>query len=255
PEISLINQSLQARMGVVTSNGDGFGMGWYDESGEPGLYRSIIPAWNDKNLRELAMHVQSSAFFAHVRASTGTAIQQTNCHPFRHGRWLWMHNGMIRNFDTMRRDLMLAVNAELFNEIKGSTDSEVMFYLALSLGLDRDPISAVAQMAGLIEESASLHSVDNPIRMSIATSDGVRLWIFRYASAGDAPSLFCTRDVKTLRELYPDSPRLEGISDASRLIVSEPLSEFSGVWEEIPKDSCGVVSAGTLEQRQFIPTL
>ena len=63
---------------------------------EPRLYRIDHPAWNDRNLRELAAGISSPLFLAHVRASTGTAVQQTNCHPFRHGRWLWMHNGLIR---------------------------------------------------------------------------------------------------------------------------------------------------------------
>jgi hypothetical protein len=46
----------------------------------PRLYRSIHPAWNDRNLRELAAGISSPLFFAHIRASTGTAIQETNTH-------------------------------------------------------------------------------------------------------------------------------------------------------------------------------
>jgi predicted glutamine amidotransferase len=95
-ERSLIDQSLHAREGATTTNGDGFGVGWYDETGTPRLYRSTHPAWNDRNLRELAAGVSSPLFFAHIRASTGTAIQETNTHPFRYGRRLWMHNGLIR---------------------------------------------------------------------------------------------------------------------------------------------------------------
>ena len=65
-------------------------------SRRPGVFRSIEPAWNDENLRELAGHMRSHLFFAHIRAAIGSAVQQTNCHPFRHGRWLFMHNGFIR---------------------------------------------------------------------------------------------------------------------------------------------------------------
>ncbi|KJY25830.1 class II glutamine amidotransferase, partial [Streptomyces katrae] len=85
PEHSLINQSLRARLGVETTNGDGFGVGWYspDGDGTPAVFRDTAPAWNNRNLRELAAHVRSPLFFAHVRASTGSAVQQTNCHPFR----------------------------------------------------------------------------------------------------------------------------------------------------------------------------
>jgi predicted glutamine amidotransferase len=95
-ERSLIDQSLHAREGATTTNGDGFGVGWYDEAGTPRLYRSTHPAWNGRNLRELAAGVSSPLFFAHIRASTGTAIQETNTHPFRDRRRFWMHNGLIR---------------------------------------------------------------------------------------------------------------------------------------------------------------
>lgn len=47
PEHSLIDQSLHARMGVETTNGDGFDVGWYGDGQEPGIYRSTNPAWNE----------------------------------------------------------------------------------------------------------------------------------------------------------------------------------------------------------------
>src|SRR3954447_18383634 len=109
PTHSLIDQSLHARLGVETTNGDGFGVGWYDDAATPAVFHSVEPAWNDRNLRELAGHLSSPLVFAHIRASTGTAIQQTNCHPFRHVRWLWMHNGSIRAFPAVKHDLTLAV--------------------------------------------------------------------------------------------------------------------------------------------------
>ncbi len=91
----IVDQSLHSRMGAETTNGDGFGIGWYGVGDGPGLYHSVAPAWGDANLRELASHVESPRFLAHVRATSGTAIQQTNCHPFRHGKWLFVHNGVI----------------------------------------------------------------------------------------------------------------------------------------------------------------
>src|SRR5262249_14178276 len=83
PSHAFVKQSLDARLGATTTNGDGFGIGWYSVGETPALFRSIEPAWNNRNLRDLAGHVASGLFFAHIRASTGTAIQQTNCHPFR----------------------------------------------------------------------------------------------------------------------------------------------------------------------------
>lgn len=253
PEHSLIDQSLHARMGVETTNGDGVGVGWYGDGPEPGLYRSITPAWSDRNLRELAVHVKSGLFLAHIRASTGTAIQQTNCHPFRHDRWLWMHNGLIRGFSTIKHELTMAVDPGLFSSIEGSTDSELMFYLALSMGLADDPVAAVERMAGLVEKSAKRHGIENPLQMSLATTNGEQLWVFRYSTEQNSRSLYYSSHVRALRALYPDNPRLAGVSEQTRLIVSEPLSDLPGVWNEIPEASCGVVQASQDELRSFQP--
>jgi glutamine amidotransferase len=150
-ERSLIDQSLHSRLGATTTNGDGFGVGWYDDAGMPRLYRSTHPAWNDRNLRELAAGVSSPLFFAHIRASTGSAIQETNTHPFRYGKWLWMHNGLIRDFSRVRRELLSVVDDEYYPSIEGTTDSEAMFYLALTFGLRDDPIAAVERRVGFVE--------------------------------------------------------------------------------------------------------
>ena len=135
PKHSLIDQSLHSKLGATTTNGDGFGIGWYGVTPTPAVFNAIEPAWNDRNLRELAVQLSTRLVFAHVRASTGTPIQRTNCHPFRHGGWLWMHNGLIGEFHVVKRDLMLAVDPALFPTIEGSTDSEMFFFLALTLGL------------------------------------------------------------------------------------------------------------------------
>ena len=253
PEHSLIDQSLHARMGVETTNGDGLGVGWYGDRNDPGLYRSINPAWNDQNLRELAAHVKSPLFLAHIRSSTGTAIQQTNCHPFRHGEWLWMHNGSIRDFGMTKRDLMLAVDPSLYSSIEGSTDSELMFYLALSMGLSDDPVTAVEQMAGLIEKVAECHGITNPLQMTVSITNGETLWVFRYSTERQSRSLFYSTHFRTLRELYPDNERLASVSEETRLVVSEPLVDLPGAWNEVPESSCVIVQAGANEMRPFEP--
>src|SRR2546423_757171 len=140
----LVDQSLHARMGAETTNGDGFGVGWYGVGEGPAVYRSISPAWADANLRQLAAHVEAPLFLAHVRATSGTAVQETNCHPFVHADWLFVHNGLINEFHAVRRELMLALDAGSFAAIEGSADSEVIFRLALGFGLESEPISGRA---------------------------------------------------------------------------------------------------------------
>ena len=119
PAHSIIDQSLHSRLGATTTNGDGFGIGWYGDGAEPAVFKSIEPAWNDRNLRELAGQIETPVFFAHIRASTGTPVQRSNCHPFRHGRWLWMHNGALRDFHNTKRDLVMAVDPTLYPDIEG----------------------------------------------------------------------------------------------------------------------------------------
>ena len=151
PVHSLIDQSLHSKLGAETTNGDGFGVGWYDAAPTPGVFHGTEQAWNDQNLRELTGHVTSPLFFTHIRAAIGSAVQQTNCHPFRHGRWLWMHNGFVDGFAAYKRDAVLAIDESLFLEIKGQTDSEILFYLALTFGLADNPPEAVARAIGFIE--------------------------------------------------------------------------------------------------------
>ena len=253
PEHSLVDQSLHSTMGVETTNGDGFGIGWYGVGKEPGVFHSVEPAWNDRNLQDIAHHILSPLVFAHIRASTGTAVQQTNCHPFRYGKWLWMHNGGIREFPTVKRDLMMAVDPSLYASIEGSTDTEVFFYLALSLGLEDNPPDAVEQAVGLIEEIGRRHGVEHPMQGTVATSDGENLWAFRYSSEHDSRSLFYSTDVPKMREMYPDLEILSVVNDEARLIVSEPLRELAGAWNEVPESSYLVVQPGPDELHRFTP--
>jgi predicted glutamine amidotransferase len=256
PEHSLIDQSLHSRMGVETTNGDGFGIGWYTpEADTPAILRDVGPAWNNRNLLEVAHHVRSGLFFAHIRASTGTAVQQTNSHPFRWGRWMWMHNGAISEFHRLRRDLALAVDPVLYPDMEGSTDSELMFFLALTLGLPEDPPGAVARMAGLIEETGRAHDVRYPLQMTLAVADGDRVWVFRYSSEGHSRSLFFSTRVDALRALHPDAAFLRDVSDETRLVVSEPLGALPDAWNEVPESSYGVIQPGEDIHRAFRPAL
>ena len=253
PKHSLIDQSLHSTMGAETTNGDGFGIGWYGVGQTPATYHSIEPAWNERNLRDLAAHVESRLVFAHIRASSGSPVQQTNCHPFRHGRWLWMHNGLIADFHEVKRDLVLAVDPSLYSSIEGSTDSEVFFYLALTLGLEDDPPGAVERAVGLIEDVGRRAGVAHPIQMTVATTDGTSMWGFRYSSEGRSRTLFYSTRVDTLREQHPEVEILQRVSDESRLVVSEPLGDLVGAWNEVPEAHYGVVRAGQDELHAFEP--
>jgi predicted glutamine amidotransferase len=250
----IVDQSLHSRLGAEPTNGDGFGLGWYDTQGTPGLYRNIAPAWSDVNLRELAAHVESPLFLAHVRAAIGSPVQQTNCHPFRHERWLFVHNGYVADFAALRRDLMLAVDPDLFADVEGSTDTEVIFHLALTLGLQDDPIGALERTVGLIEATARRRGAETMVQASFGVSDGDTLWAVRYATTGRARSLFASADVEAIQNLYPEVERARRFAAGDRLIVSEPFSDLPGVWQEIPQGTAVTVERGDHpRERPFAP--
>jgi glutamine amidotransferase len=253
PTHSLIDQSLHSRLGVETTNGDGFGVGWYGEGPEPAVFKSIEPAWNDRNLRELSNHVRAGVVFAHIRASTGTPVQQTNCHPFRYANWLWMHNGSIARFHDVKRELQLAIDPSLFPGVEGSTDSETFFYLALTFGLEVDPPSAVEQAVGFIEDVGRRNGVEYPIQMTVATTDGQTVWGFRYSTEGKSRSLFYSTLVETLRAQHPELAILREVSDETRLVVSEPLGDLENAWNPVPESSYGIVREGQDELHPFTP--
>jgi len=255
PQNSLVVQSKHSRLGAETTNGDGFGVGWYGTPETPGVFRSTEPAWNDRNLRELSAHARSGRVFAHIRASTGSPVQQTNCHPFRSGRWLWMHNGSIAGFRALKRDLVLAVDPELYPDIEGSTDSEVLFYLALTFGLAEDPPTAVARAVHLVERTGRQHGIEDPMQMTVATTDGETTWAFRYSTAGRSRSLFHSTDVSTLKQQYPDNPLLQNLSEDARLVVSEPLGDLVGAWREVPEATCLTVRGGHEAMAPFSPSV
>jgi glutamine amidotransferase len=252
----IVDQSLHARMGAEPTNGDGFGLGWYGQGDGPGVYRSVTPAWSDRNLRELAGHLEAPLFLAHIRAAIGSPVEQTNCHPFRHGRWLFVHNGYVADFRELRRELMLAIDPAQFAAVEGTTDSEVVFHLALTHGLAEDPPAALARTVGLIEETARRQGREPLVQATFGVSDGESLWAVRYATQGAARSLFASCDVDAVQRLYPDNARLERLGHDDRLIVSEPFSDLPGLWEEIPQSSAvRVARGGVLERQEFRPSV
>src|SRR4051812_6467786 len=250
----IVDQSLHSRMGAEPTNGDGFGLGWYGLGEGPAVYRSVSPAWADPNLRELAAHVESPLFLAHVRAAIGSPVQETNCHPFRRGKWLFLHNGFIADFDHLRRDLMLALEPDLFVEVHGSTDTEVVFNLALTFGLEDDPIEALERTVGLIEKEAGEKGIAGAVQGTFGVSDGTTLWAVRYSTEGPARSLFASADVEAIRRLHPENERFQRLTADDRLIVSEPFSDLPGVWQEIPQATAVTVrGGGVLEETPFRP--
>ena len=249
PQNSLICQSLHACEGATVTNGDGFGIGWYDRKAEPGLVRDVHPAWNDENLLSLAAQIESGHFFAHVRAATGTPIARSNCHPFRHGRWLFMHNGVIGGYRRLRRDIALRVDPRLFSEVTGTTDSELFFYLLLSRGLESDPELAFRRTVGEIMELMQAEGVEEPFRMTAALTDGHTIYALRHAIGAEGPSLYYACGPEPLDERGETT----GATGNSIVILSEPLDRDERQWISVPDSHFLVAGDGAIAISAFAP--
>jgi len=216
PAHSLVVQSLKALESQGSTNGDGFGLGWYGEREEPGLYREVRPAWSDENLRHLCRHIRSSLFFAHVRAATGTPTTRPNCHPFTYGRWMFMHNGQIGDWSLIRRDVEALIPDELYKSRVGTTDSEAVFLAILGAGGDADPVGATMRTLAVLTEMVHRSGTKEPLRFTAALSDGRDLYAFRYANVASANSLYYRESAGNL------------------VVVSEPLDKQPGNWKPVP---------------------
>lgn len=183
-------QSLQAKESIGATNGDGFGLGWYGEREEPGLYREVRPAWSDENLKHLCRHIRLPLFFAHVRAGTGTPTTRPNCHPFIHSNWMFMHNGQVGDWSLIRRRVEALIPDEFYTSRIGTTDSEAVFLAILGAGADAYPIAATVRTLTTLTELVSTSGTTEPLRFTAALSDGRDLYAFRYAYGGSANTLY-----------------------------------------------------------------
>ena len=248
PDNSLIDQSRSALESASTTNGDGFGIGWYDSRPEPGQFRDILPAWNDSNLRSMSAQIRSPLFFAHVRASTGTPTSRTNSHPFKYGRWIFMHNGKISGFERIRRDLSLLIAPDLFPCLQGTTDSETFFYLLLTNGLEDDVTAAFRTSVTQVVDAMQAAEIEGPFSMTAAVSDGNVIHALRYASDDEAPSLYYGLGV----DIRDSEGKALDTGGNSILILSEPLDTVAENWIAVPQSHLITAGDGAVDLRPFI---
>jgi predicted glutamine amidotransferase len=250
PENSLIRQSMAATQSIVPTNGDGFGLGWYGKQKYPGIFRDTLPAWNDANLLSLAEQIQSELFFAHVRASTGTSTSRENCHPFRLGRIMFMHNGRIGGYGAIRRELEQLIPDEIFRERSGTTDSEAFFLLACGNGLAGDVREALARTVGQVQEVMEKSGTGEPLRITAAIADGDRIYALRYSSDNQSPTLYYgTGGAIQVTDRHVQF----SAGDEAVLVLSEPLDAEVGDWIEIPEGHLLEACGGAVNVTPFRP--
>lgn len=234
-EQSLVEQSRNALIGKTPINADGFGIAWYSGRPEPCFYKDTNPAWSDANLKQVTHHTKSGLFFAHVRASTGTATSRNNCHPFGVGRWSYMHNGQAGGHDEIRQELDGMIPPHLYTHRLGATESEAMFLIAHGEGLEDEPIAAMARAVGRVEALSRRRGSTPFMRFAACWSDGTRLFAARYASDRFAPSLFYRQ------------------CDNGIIVSSEPLDTDAGEWTEIAAGTAIETDGRTIREHAFTP--
>ncbi len=240
PVHSLVSQSVHALESTAAFNGDGFGLGWYGDQPEPGLYKELRPAWSDENLHHLCRHLRSHMFFAHVRAATGTSVSRPNCHPFAVANWLFMHNGLVGNWDVLRREVEQMIPDDLYSSRGGTTDSEALFLALMGQGLigterREDPVTATARMVRAVTRLAAGKGGGAAFRFTAALADGRDLYAFRYAANDSSNSLY-------YRAL-----------GTAVVVASEPLDQDRGSWIPVHDNTVLIARWGEpLEIRPFI---
>ncbi len=257
PEHSLVRQSFDTRMRfskngtLLNLNGDGFGIGWYTDKSTPGLYKDEQPAWSSKNLDNISEQIKAHIFFAHIRAATTGAVQRSNCHPFKHENWLFQHNGDVSNFLAIKQELHSAIAPELYSALKGDTDSEVFFLLALTYGLQDNPKAGFQKMVRRVKEACENANIESAINLSCSLSDGETLYTLRYCES-EQP---CTQFYSTNFDLSPTSeiPKSQTPNPGKYVVVvSEPLDEMDSSWKKVPENTFATIKDGQVSFEKFM---
>lgn len=243
PEDSLIKQSLRARESTTLTNGDGFGVGWYIPEIDlfPAVFLSTLPAWNDENLLHLANKTTSSLFFSHVRAASSGGVNNYNCHPFIYKNWMFMHNGQIDNFLAIKRAITALLDDDLYNWIRGGTDSEHFFALFLQFAKGHDftewtNVTAVLQQTfDTIDNLLQQVNVTGTSYYNLCITDGRRIIATRYCTNAqiEPESLHYMEG----RYFWSQSNYLAEVNSKPHrcvLIASEMLTDFNQQWQTVP---------------------
>lgn len=265
PANSLIRQSYKSKERSEPLNGDGFGVGWYspEVSNEACVFTSISPAWNNRNLLNLAEHIKSHCFFAHIRAaSPGTAVSESNCHPFHFGRFMWMHNGTIEGFSSIKRRLRHSLPDRLYHAIEGTTDSEHAFAVFLNFLGDKtensganDLSDSLVNTIGQLEEWAREAGIKQSSIYNFAVTDGQNIVTVRYVSNPQIEpiSLYFSRRGK-FRCSNGKSEIIECCHDESGVIVaSERLTDDRESWTRVAPNHMLIVGSELKTEVRLMP--
>jgi gamma-glutamyl hercynylcysteine S-oxide hydrolase len=231
PPHSLLHQSFAPTdmRGGGTVNADGFGIGWYTaERAEPSRYRRSRPMWADETLADLTRDVRSGAVLAAVRSATvGMPVVGTAAAPFRAGRWLFSHNGVVPGWPASVESLAAALPVRDLMTLDAPTDSALLWALLRArLDAGEDPAKALGQLVLDVVHAAP------QARMNLLLTDGGQLVATAWYHA---LSVIAGDDfVAVSSEPWDDDPRWRAVPD--RHLVAATVGERGPVVELCPLD-------------------
>jgi glutamine amidotransferase len=251
PKNSLINQSFHAREIEEPLNGDGFGIGWYvpELNYEPITFVSVNPAWNNRNLRNLAPKIKADCMIAHVRAASVGDVSESNCHPFQYKNMLMAHNGGIEDFSRIKRHMRNPLSDELYNWIKGQTDSEHIFaFLLQELFTNHKSVSPEAVVDAFehtfreLKKLMADHGIKEPAYLNMVVTNGLFLVGTRYCTDPKEEPLTLYHSEGSRYVVEDGITRMEAPADDDQavLVVSEKLSD-DPFWTMIPANHFVIV--------------
>jgi len=206
--------------GGGTVNADGFGVGWYPASGaEPVRYRSAAPLWSDQSFPAVARAACAPALLAAVRSATvGMPVTDTAAAPFQDGRWLFSHNGVVRDWPESVAGLAAALPVTDLLTLDAPTDAALVWALVRhGLRGGADPADVLADVVLAVDAAAP------GSRLNLLLTDGSTVWATTWRH-----SLSVRAD------------------DGSVLVASEPLDHHPG-WTAVPEWHLVVAQPGKLD--------
>jgi glutamine amidotransferase len=251
PKNSLINQSINAREIEEPLNGDGFGVGWYvpELNYEPINFVSVNPAWSNRNLRNLAPKIKTDCMIAHVRAASVGDVSESNCHPFQYKNILMAHNGGVEEFGKIKRHIREPLTNELYNWIKGQTDSEHIFALLLNnLFKDHQSVSPEAVADSFektfrtLKKLMSDYGITEPAYLNMVFTNGLFLVATRYVTDPKEEPLTMYHSEGGRYVVENGDTRMEAPQDDDNavLVVSEKLTDDKD-WTMLPANHLVIV--------------
>jgi len=244
PSNSLIRQSYASKERIEPLNGDGFGVAWFkpDMHPWPALFKSVTPAWNNRNLLNISRVTRSPCILAHVRAATSSQdVSEYNCHPFAWRQFAFCHNGDIGGFKLIKRRLMDSVCDEAYNNVLGMTDSEHAFavfideYLKGKESNESEKISgALMRTIHRILDLVEKHGDEMYCYLNFAVTDGVRAAV---SHCSTDPEYADTLYLKHAEQYSVVKGQTQIISKSGGkpqavIVASEPLSKDAG-WRKV----------------------